>query len=376
MGHGCRHRRLWASLQTPLSGHASRVAIPDIDMKRVFNLITSSLPLVIIGGLLYAGLFIKPQPQGAAVARPVFERGDLFYGLALQPGGEAWVVGSGGKIARTEDGGRTWRIQRSAVDMSLQDVAAWDERHAVAVGNGGTVIVTDNGGKLWRAVQAPHNNIANKLMHVKALAGGQAWAVGEGGSLLRSSDFGRTWHQVGPVEDVAWNDIAFRGKQGWVAGEYGRLRISNDGGNSWNEVKSPTKMSLMSVAFKDAENGVAVGLNGVILASHDGGETWTQKGFVSPDQSPTLPPAEERLEAGKVYERGRLEHLLDVIWDGERWVAVGSKGIVVTGSADASEWKASRLSPDDRNWYTSIARGPTQYYLAGSRVVTHEVKAL
>ena len=161
-----------------------------------------------------------------------------------------------------------------------------------------------------------------------------------------------------------------------MVGEYGRIRVSNDDGASWHEVKSPTKMSVMSVAFKDAENGVAVGLNGVILVSRDGGETWTQETSQSPDQAPDATQTEDRLEPGTVYERGRLEHLLDVIWDGDRWIAVGSKGIVVIGSTDASEWKTTRLTPDDRNWYTSIARGQTRYYLAGSRVVTEQVKAL
>ena len=346
-------------------------------MNRIFSFFTSVLPLVIIGGLLYAGLFVKPQPQGAAVALPVFERGDRIYGLAVQETGGAWVVGSGGKIARTDDSGRSWRIQHSSVYVSLQDVAAWDERHAVAVGNGGAVIITADGGKLWRGVEAPHNKIANKLMRVKALAGGQAWAVGEGGSVLRSTDFGSAWYQVGPEEDIAWNDISFHEKRGWMVGEYGRIRVSNDDGVSWHEVESPTKMSLMAVAFKDAENGVAVGMNGLILVSQNSGETWTEERFVSPDQLPPATQTEDRLEAGKVYERGRLNHLLDVIWDGDRWIAVGSKGVIVIGSADAGAWKATRLSPDDRNWYTSIARSQTQYYFVGSRVVTtQEVKAL
>jgi len=32
----------------------------DINVNRIFNLLTSALPLVIIGGLLFAALFIKP----------------------------------------------------------------------------------------------------------------------------------------------------------------------------------------------------------------------------------------------------------------------------------------------------------------------------
>jgi photosystem II stability/assembly factor-like uncharacterized protein len=345
-------------------------------VKRFLNLLTAALPLIIIGGLLYAGFFVKPSPQGASVARPVFERGDRFYGLVVQESGKAWLVGSSGKILRSEDGARSWRMQASPVDVPLQDIAAWDEQRAVAVGNGGVIVVTDDGGTSWRKVEAPRSKIANKLLRVTVLADGQAWAVGEGGSILQSLDFGSTWRQVGPEEDVAWNDIVFRGQRGWMVGEYGRIRVSDNRGVSWREIKSPTKMSLMSVAFKDSSNGVAVGLNGVILASHDGGETWTQEESRSPDQIADAGQAENRADVGKVFERGQLEHLLDVIWDGDRWIAVGSKGIIVIGDADARQWRATRLSSDDRNWYTSVARGTTMYYFAGSRVVTKEANAL
>lgn len=313
--------------------------------KRVLDLLLSGMPLIIVGGLLYAGLFVKPQPHGSAVAQPVFERGEGFYGLASPADGKVWTVGSNGKIVYSDNGGDTWILQKAPLDVALQDISAWDVRQAVAVGNDGIVLRTTDGGHLWQSVQVPTSKIANKLLRVKTLPGGVAWAVGEGGSVLHSTDFGTTWRQAGAEDDTAWNDIFFVDGRGWLVGEFGRIQMTTDGGASWRQLPKLVKSSLMSVAFKDANNGIAVGLGGVILVSRDGGQTWTQA--KSPES----------------------EHLFNVIWDGNRWLAVGAKGVVLVGDSEGSEWKLNRLTELDRNWYMAIAKHGEKYYLAGSRVV-------
>jgi photosystem II stability/assembly factor-like uncharacterized protein len=355
--------------------NASAIAAWVYAMKRIFELLTSTLPLVIVGGLLYAGLFIKPQPKGAAVSKPIFERADRFYGIAAQEGGNAWLAGSNGKIVRTQDGGHSWTLQEVSVGNVLQDIAAWDTRRAVAVGNGGVVITTSDGGQSWRSVDAPKSRIANKLMRIKVLPNGEAWCVGEGGSILHSTNFGASWQQQGTGEDAAWNDITFKEGHAWLVGEFGHIKRSDDGGATWQDIVGPVKTSLMSVAFKDAEHGVAVGLNGVILTSDDGGHIWTRQVASSPDSSGDIASRDDHLDPAKRYERGQLEHLFDIIWDGERWIAVGSKGVIVIGSANGLSWRGTRLSSNDRNWYTAIARVGGQYYLAGSRVITQPIQA-
>jgi hypothetical protein len=40
----------------------------------------------IVGGLLWVGLFIKPQSKGSIIL-PVFEQRDHYYGLAKTPDG-------------------------------------------------------------------------------------------------------------------------------------------------------------------------------------------------------------------------------------------------------------------------------------------------
>lgn len=315
-------------------------------MKRVVNILSAAAPLAIIGGLLYAGLFVKPTPLGAAVARPVFERGDRFYGIATTGGGRVWIAGSNGKILRSDDQGRTWQPQPVPVAHTLQDIAAFDSLRAVAVGNEGLVLVTADGGKSWTDAKAPRSAIANKLLRVKTAADGQAWAVGEGGSLLRSSDYGMSWRRQAGDEDKAWNDVAIRGNRILVVGEFGRARLSVDGGGTWRELSMPVDSSLMAAAFRSDRDAVAVGLGGVVLRSEDGGQSWQRA------------------------DSSTGEHLYALSWDGARWIAAGAKGVLLSGDAGARHWQASRLQPQDRHWYTALARAGDKYLLAGSRFTT------
>ena len=305
---------------------------------------TSSLPVVIIGGLLYAAFFVKAEPSiGTLKAQPL-ERRDAFYSVAAPGGSILWAAGSYGKIVRSDDGGKTWGVQNSPLVSHLQAIAAWDARRAVAVGNRGLAEITGDGGRTWKEVKLPRSEVANKLLQVRAYPDGVAWAVGELGAVLRSGDYGATWVRVLPEKDQAWNDVFFVGQSGWLVGEFGQMLRTSDGGQNWTPVQSPVKSSLMSVHFRDAQNGVAVGLAGTALLTTDGGTTWAE--------APRL----------------TREHLNCVIWDGVRWVAVGDKGIRVTADADGKDWKAGRISDKDLSWRTQIVQASDDFVLAGANL--------
>lgn len=314
---------------------------------RIVKIAGSAAPWLIIGGLLWAGLFIKPQPVGSTVNPPVIERRDFFYGIATPAKGVLWIAGSNGKIVRTEDAGANWHRQSAPTNAHLQDIAAWDARTAVAVGNKGVVLVTSDGGNAWTEVEAPKSQVANKLTRVLALPQGHAWAVGEMGALLHSADFGKTWQRKRDEEDVGWNDIAFaEGGNGWVVGEFGRVLHSTDGGASWTAAQTPVTSSLMGVAFRDARNGVAVGLEGVVLVTRDGGASW------------------------QPVKSGTREHLFSVIWDAKQgaWIATGNQGVWVRGTDDAAQWQSGRLDERDLSWHTKAVAVDGGIYLAGSNV--------
>ncbi|MBD5803444.1 Ycf48-like protein precursor [Azoarcus sp. Aa7] len=317
----------------------------------VVTLMTSSAPLVIVGGLLYAGLFVKAEAVVQKVEPPAIERRDSFYAVATPDERVVWAAGSGGKIVRSEDGGQSWVRQGSGTDVNLQGIAAWDSDGAIAVGNDGVVVVTADAGRNWSRAEIPASSNPNKLFRVR-IANGAAWAVGEFGALLRSNDRGASWTRVLPEKDRAWNDIAFVGDAGWLVGEFGALMKSADGGATWESIETPNKVSLMSVAFRDAQHGVAAGLAGTLLVTADGGASWRQV------------PAFTR------------EHFYSVMWDDGRWLAVGDKGVMATADGAGEQWALGRVAEGDVSWRTAVARSGARYFLAGSNLAVLDDGAL
>ena len=69
-------------------------------------------------------------------------------------------------------------------------------------------------------------------------------------------------------------DIAKAGERLVVVGEYGHILYSDDAGKSWQQARVPTRQMLTAVYFVNIKQGWAVGHDGLILHTLDGGENW------------------------------------------------------------------------------------------------------
>lgn len=69
-------------------------------------------------------------------------------------------------------------------------------------------------------------------------------------------------------------DIAVAGTRLVAVGERGHVLVRTAGEGAWQQVNTPTRQMLTSVCFADAKRGWAVGHDGTILASVDGGMNW------------------------------------------------------------------------------------------------------
>ena len=313
----------------------------------VVRLVTSVVPWLIIGSLLWAGLFIKPQPVGSTVQPPTVERRDHYYGMAMPEPGRILLAGSNGKIVALDQAGRAERI-KTPTERSLQDIAAWDAKHAVAVGNDGVILHSADGGTSWApAADVPRSQVANKLNRVRLGDNGIAVAAGEMGALLMSRDWGKTWSRLRPEEDIAWNDAAILPNGAIVAvGEFGHIALSGDGGKSWKDIKGPVQVSLMAVSFRDKNVGVAVGLEGVALITRDAGNTWLPLDIKAHD------------------------HLFDIAWDSatRRWIGAGSLARWISIDADGSDAKTGRLDERDLSWHTRVVPDGSTTWFTGANV--------
>lgn len=129
-----------------------------------------------------------------------------------------------------------------------------------------------------------------------------AWASGTGGTFVRTADGGTTW-RAGTVAGASALD--FRDVHAVDAltaillsiggGDLSRILKTTDGGATWATlyVNKDPKGFLDAIAFRDLDHGLAFGdpVDGrfVLLATEDGGKTWTP---TAPERMPLALPDE------------------------------------------------------------------------------------
>lgn len=322
--------------------------------KLVFELLVFSLIVGLLIVLVYSPRVLSLENESARYADvqtpPPVLPSDNHFGVASPNEDVIWIVGNQGRIIQSSNRGRSWVLQQSGVDKNLMDIAAWGTDRAVVVGNGAKVLHTDDGGSHWQeASQVPRSRISNKLYRVRIAPGGSAWAVGERNAIIRSNDEGKTWSRMIPEGRESWYGIAFPSDtRSVVVGEFGTVIAGSRGERtwSWNKNNLALKQSLKSVDFRNRHLGVAVGLNGSILRTQDGGRTWEN-----------------------VKSESR-QHLFTVRWQGDRWLALGAQGIRLEGKPSARSWRTSRLASGEFGWHVTQARlgGDPSLIITGANI--------
>jgi photosystem II stability/assembly factor-like uncharacterized protein len=199
-----------------------------------------------------------------------------------------WMVGggwdiAGGIIGRTRDGGQSWQFESGAVPGSHHGYGAvqfFDSLSGCMLGGDGQIFRTIDGGANWREVRDADGYGFGDLHFIDRWHG---WAVGQG--VVRTVDGGETWTWAirGDAEHgyLSGEGIFFLDPdRGWMSG-FSSLRKTYDGGETWTPVAIPIEpgvgVHLRDLCFADAQHGWVVGENGTILATTDGGATWTRQ---------------------------------------------------------------------------------------------------
>lgn len=71
--------------------------------------------------------------------------------------------------------------------------------------------------------------------------------------------------------------VARAGSRLVAVGPYGHILISDDSGRTWRQVPVPVSSDLVAVNFATPSEGWAVGHDGVVLHSSDGGMSWVKQ---------------------------------------------------------------------------------------------------
>ena len=205
-----------------------------------------------------------------------FTRSAIQYNAVLGlSASSALIVGAGGRVETTTDGGLTWSTRTSGTTASLNALASFDTLTVVAAGANGLVLTSANGGSTW--IERRGGTVDN-LRDVFFTDATHGWSVGAAGRIVATADGGTTWTaQVSGVTNNLWGVWFADGTHGWAVGEGGTIRNTIDGGTTWTAGVSGTTGALYDVMFLDADEGWTAGAyasGSSVRYTPDGGATW------------------------------------------------------------------------------------------------------
>jgi len=224
---------------------------------------------------------------------------------------KGFIIGEFSSILHTQDGGANWTLiyggEPEEIDFSkIEEGEILDENFGMEeevytlnsiyflnntlgwiAGEYGTILKTTDGGKTW---QKQRSGTENSLSGIEFLNKGLGFAVGLDGIILKSTDGGVTWTKDKPTVKTHYYDLSFK--------RFGASTTRNDAvavGQgiiaSYSYFKKPYLQNwvpalemkykidynwLSSITFigKTGERAIAVGDQGLILWTDNGGDEW------------------------------------------------------------------------------------------------------
>lgn len=241
-------------------------------------------------------------------------RNTSIRGLSVLNNSVAWVSGSEGWVARSLNGGATWKWTQLAPykKLDFRDIEAFSDREAIIVSAGSPAVIlkTSDGGLNWREVYRNNSpDIFLDGMTFRSQQEGIVYGDPIDGKmqLLRTTNKGETWTDisenlrerllVGEASFAASGTAITSLKDGklWIAtgGVRSRVFYSPDFGLNWHVTDCPiiqgkSSAGIFSIAFKNAKEGAVAGGDYTIdtlsrdnmFFTSDGGRSW-QKPAVS-----------------------------------------------------------------------------------------------
>jgi photosystem II stability/assembly factor-like uncharacterized protein len=260
--------------------------------------------------LALAAIMVAACHREVAVP-PLAERNitlsDLFFDVWPTGPDRAFIAGARGKLLLTEDGGQHFKRIDLGSDLAIFGIQMADADNGYLCGQDGLIMRTRDGGKTWERLNSRTHMYLFSLSFPDRLHG---FFVGDQSVVLNTSNGGETFfkrrlERLFPeeIQDYAlpyMEPILYAVKfvdpdHGWAVGEMGRIWLTDNGGASWSEGqqslldqwKRPPAANedprfrdfglptFFDVSFRDQKQGAACGLEGSIIATTDGGKTWS-----------------------------------------------------------------------------------------------------
>jgi len=264
-------------------------------------------------------------------------------------------------LLETLDSGKTWikRIHGDKERASLFEFLVFlDSIHMWIVGSQQCPSRLEGCGFVWGSADGGERWDRFEISMISGLHGATfcsrdlGWAVGSSAStkqldepkIVRTLNGGRIWTEQNPPPNINCTLLGitcFSGQEVLAVGTDGVILHTSDGGESWITRRSSVISTLFRVRFF-GDHAWALGAAGTLLRSDDRGVTW------------------------KRVVLATEESLTDILMDGDRGWIVGENGTLLSSSNGGDSWNPEK-SGTSSDLY-SLSSWGSFVWVAGARL--------
>ena len=174
-----------------------------------------------------------------------------------------------------------WDVADSGTDADLF-TASYDGESVFAFGAGGVILQSDDKGSTWVQLSSPATADLRRSDSTEAVYDpftgdlrekGAFAVVGDGGAAYLLAVGSDTWQNISLESAVDFRGVAMTSATSLVTvGPSGAIWQYQS--EAWTQRDSGIASDLNDISFLDGSSGFAVGDNGMILATDDGGQSW------------------------------------------------------------------------------------------------------
>jgi photosystem II stability/assembly factor-like uncharacterized protein len=251
-----------------------------------------------------------------------------LYNLSFTDQNHGYLLETWTNVYKTSDGGENWTlIYHEENGADITGVAFRDALNGFIIGSGGLLLITTNGGTTWDRTTLDPDEYFTGIFFTTPDSG---FILSSNGSILNTSDGGETWNpQVSGVTYGLGGRYFASSQVGYVSGEYGILLKTMDGGASWNLIQPADSLfSLYSFSGIGYDTLIMIGAVDQgwnydlrFVRSTDGGLNWSDIPYDEEDQWPGNLTC---LPDGTCYAGGSRGLILKSANAGEIWTTLSS----------------------------------------------------
>ena len=225
----------------------------------------------------FKGLVLKSRDKGNTWTSIDVGAMARLKQLSVVKGGHVWACDSKSTIYHSQDDGDTWATTYTHKEriLKLQFIS---EKVGFLVDLKSKMYKTTDGGKNW----SPHMEDATLITSQMFIRSENEYWFNNNLAIYITPDAGSNWVNSSPQKnfDVFSRYIHFHGNEVWVIGSNNVIMRTLDNGLTWTLMNGLNPYDLNS-AIADQDEIIAVGNNGYLLSSEDGGVSWKQENIGS-----------------------------------------------------------------------------------------------